>query len=529
MNGNLTKAKELLIEGNYTSVVISEEKIYKAKARGVAPLINWLDEGVDFIGAVAADKVVGKGAALLYAKLGVKEVYALVLSKMAQGIFEKYGIDYKYDILAEAIRNRDNTGLCPIETVVRECDDMDEALPLIRGKLMEMKMNGVSKKIDKVANDAIDQGYVAGASVWIWHKGKELYKNNYGYLNMEEKVAIDDNTIFHMYSMTKPVTAVAVMKLVENGIVNLSDKVGKYIPAYLNQKVVGEDGELVPAKRDITIMDCLTMTSGVTYPDGGHLPGQIMDGVIQNIIGNMYGGNIFSTVECVEKMAQVPLLFQPGEGWLYGLSADILGAVVEVASGKRFGDFLKDEIFEPLGMVDTGFFVPDSKKDRFALVYDPYRKPGKLVRYEGSFLGENYDDNVGFESGGAGLVSTISDYSKFALMLLNKGVYGDVRILKEESIEFMITNHLNDLQKGWYTDAFLKGYGYGCLVRIQEDEKLAADSGTQGEFGWDGWTGNYFTVNPKEDLIIMYFIQRAGEGFGILPRKIRDIIKEDIL
>ena len=193
-----------------------------------------------------------------------------------------------------------------------------------------------------------------------------------------------------------------------------------------------------------------------------------------------------------------------------------------MVSGKRFGQFLKEELFAPLGMTDTGFFVPEDKLYRFAQYYDWTEKDGLQVHTD-SHLGEYYGEDVAFESGGAGLVSTLDDYSRFASMLVRKGEYGGKRILGRKTVEFMAQNHLNPRQRESLVWDSVKGYGYGCLMRVLMDRDIAAYNGSLGEFGWDGWTGNYVAMDFSEDLVFLYFIQRCGAGATPVVRKLKTV------
>ena len=280
-------------------------------------------------------------------------------------------------------------------------------------------MFNYKERVDKLINDEIAAGQIAGANLMVIKDGEEKFFSSYGQMDMEKGKAMNRDTIFRMFSMSKPVTAVAVMILEERGEIDLRDEVSKYLPEYHGQKVWTEDG-LVDAERDITIWDCLNMTTGIPYPHPWSAVGIQMDELFKELIQARTCGNSPDTREYVRRIAEVPLEFQPGKKWMYGLSADILGAVVEVVSGKKYGQFLQEEIFGPLGMVDTGFFVPEEKKERFAKLYNYDEELGRLVHFEESHLGEYYGEDVQFESGGAGLVSTIDDYSKFARMMVNK-------------------------------------------------------------------------------------------------------------
>ncbi|MDI9217655.1 serine hydrolase domain-containing protein [Clostridium tertium] len=223
--------------------------------------------------------------------------------------------------------------------------------------------------MDKLIKDEVDSGNVVGANVLVIHNGNEMYHNTFGYADKENKIQMKRDTIFRMYSMTKPITAVATMILVERGEIDLWDPVSKYIPEFLNQVVYTSDGKLVPAKREVNIQDLLNMTSGIPYPDENHEPGRQMKKLFTGFIERRKRGDSPDTMEYIKAIAKVPLLFHPGEKWMYGLSADILGGIIEVVSGKKYGQFLKEELFNPLDMMDTGFFVPKAKLNRFAKNY----------------------------------------------------------------------------------------------------------------------------------------------------------------
>lgn len=376
--------------------------------------------------------------------------------------------------------------------------------------------------IDNIINQSIAAGEYAGASLLVLKEGEELIRDVYGEADMENHVPVKRDTIFHLYSMSKPITAVAVMKLYEQSKLQLQDEVGLYLPCFKHMMVWTDAGE-VPAKRGITVWDCLNMTTGIPYPCQELESGRQMDAVFRSLIARREAGEFVDTMEWMKEVAKVPLVFQPGEKWMYGFSADVLGAVVEAASGKRFGQFLREEIFEPLGMPDTGFFVPEEKKHRFAVSYENW-STGKLIPFTRSHLGEYYNSDVAFESGGAGLVSTIDDYARFAQMLLNGGSLGEIRVLKPETVALMSRNQLTAIQRIGYNWDSVQGYGYGCLMRCLEDKDKAQSRGSIGEYGWDGWTGNYVTINPKENLVLLFFLQRCGTGFGELTRKVREEI-----
>lgn len=382
------------------------------------------------------------------------------------------------------------------------------------------------KAIDRVFQEEIDRKYIAGGQYLLLHKGKEVYYNTYGYADLEKGTVMKKDTIIRLFSMSKPITAAATMMLVERGMLDLRDPISKYIEAFHNQKVLTPEGKEVPAWRDITVWDCLNMRTGIPYPenwDGCSEVGRKMDVLFKELIGRQESGEPISTREYVDRIAEIPLAFQPGERWMYGLSADILGAVIEVVTGQRYGEFLRENLFTPLEMNDTGFYVPKDKEWRFAANYTTDWANGGLLPYTESHLGEHYKEDVAFESGGAGLVSTLQDYSHFATMLLQKGEYKGKRILSAKTVEFMSKDRMSDEQRAPLNWDSNLGCGYGCLMRVLVDEGAAQTLGSVGEYGWDGWTGNYFTISPQDDMVMFFIVQKCDHGFTTELSKIRNI------
>lgn len=384
---------------------------------------------------------------------------------------------------------------------------------------MEKDMSEYRRRVDSLLRQELEGGNVKGVSALVLHRGRELYCDSFGLADAERGIPMRRDTIIRLYSMTKPVTAAAVMLLAERGELDLLDAVAEYLPCFCGMSVwEGEQGE-VPAERDITVSDLLNMTSGITYPDETTEPGRRMQSVVEDFVARRRAGERVDTQEYARGIASVPLLFQPGDRWHYGFSADVLGALVEVVSGKSYGTFLREELFEPLAMPDTGFFVPQEKLGRFAQAYDATEEG--LIPHTGSHLGEYYGEDVAFESGGAGLVSTLDDYSHFASMLTHKGSYDGKRILGRKTVEFMTQNRLTQTQRRTYNWDSVRGYGYGCLMRVLTDQGAAGSNASPGEHGWDGWTGNYVTMDPAEDLVLLYFIQRCGAGTTRAVRRLR--------
>lgn len=371
--------------------------------------------------------------------------------------------------------------------------------------------------MDRILRQEIEKDEVSGqqgakgVSALVICKGKELYYNAFGDADTERGIPMGRDTIIRLYSMTKPVTAAAVMLLAERGELDLWDPVSRYLPCFRGQKVWVEGMGEVLAERENTLYDLLNMTSGITYPDENTEPGRRMKGLVEGYVARREKGERVDTQEYVRGIASVPLCFQPGDRWMYGFSADVLGGVIEAVSGMTFGEFLKKEFFEPLEMPDTGFFVPKEKLGRLAQHYDR-TEAGLFIPHRGSHLGEYCGEDVAFESGGAGLVSTLDDYSHFALMMVGKGSYKDRHILGRKTVDFMTQNRLTEKQGITLNWESTRGYGYGCLMRVLTDQGVAATNASVGEYGWDGWTGNYVTMDPKEEFVLLYFIQRCGAG-----------------
>lgn len=382
----------------------------------------------------------------------------------------------------------------------------------------------ILRQLSELMKQQIDKGYVSGAAIKVIHEDQTIYQDELGHANLENGTPIKKDTIYRMFSMSKPVTAVATMILYERGIINLLDPVADYLPGFRDQKVLTEAG-LVSVKRQATLQDLLNMTSGLVYPDGSFEAGRKMGELFQEVEQGFHQGKFVNTIEFANRIGQQPLEFEPGERWRYGTSADVLGAVIEVASGKRFGQFLQEEIFAPLDMPDTAFYVPKDKWHRFSEFYDYKWDTNHLEPFHNDFLAIfDYKQPPAFESGGAGLVSTMEDYSHFALMLVNGGTYKGTRILGRKTVEYLAMPQLTKEQMVSFDWDSMYGYSYGNLMRSMVDLTKATSNGSVGEFGWDGWSGVYFLVDPKEKLVFLYLIQRCGGTGPNLTRKLRNIV-----
>ena len=377
-------------------------------------------------------------------------------------------------------------------------------------------MNG--QQMEQTLQQAVAEGFIAGGNLMVLKDGKEQFYCAAGYADRDAKTPIERNTIFRLYSMSKPVTSAAVMLLMEEGKIDLMDPVSLYIKSFQEQSVWTEE-DLVPVERPVEIRDLLSMTSGLVYGGGPTVPEQEAQKVFDEAIAKLGTPEEIGTVEMAERLGACPLMFQPGTQFMYGTSADILGAIVEIVSGQRFGTFLKERIFDPLGMEDTGFYVPKAKQGRLSKVY-VNGQADQVYTFPHLAIQNTMEQEPCFESGGAGLVSTITDYARFAEMLLNGGTYKGQRILSEATVRFMTTHHLTAEQQVYMEASWegLAGYSYGNLLRVLVDPGKAVHMAFSGEYGWDGWLGPYFCNAPEDKMTFLLMYQLTDAGTTRLTR-----------
>ena len=376
--------------------------------------------------------------------------------------------------------------------------------------------------INTLMNEAVEKDSIAGGSVAVIHKGETVYLDHFGYADRASGKKMSGDNLFRLFSLTKPITAAAAMLLLERGKIELRYPLKWFLPTFDNMQVLDEKG-LRPAERDITLGDLLTMTSGISYPGG--TPSGMKMGEVWGRQSDAYekGGKPLSTRDFVLEMGNVPLSFTPGAKWEYGASADVMGAVIETVSGMKYSEFLKKEFFEPLGMTDTGFYIPEEKYQRLATPY-VQTPQGNSVYTNHDLCITDYKTPPAFESGGAGLVSTIEDYSKFVKMLLGRGSANGVRILGRKTVELMATDCLTDTQRASLEWDSMLGQGYGNFMRVLKSPAAAGFNGSVGEYGWDGMLGCYFCIDPKEDLAFLYFVQQAYTGCTEFTRRLQNVV-----
>lgn len=352
---------------------------------------------------------------------------------------------------------------------------------------------------------------IVGTLTLVARKGKAAFLSPMGLMDRERNKPMREDTIFRIYSMTKPVTSVALMMLYEQGFFQLHDEVHKFIPQWRNlQLYVSGNHPLFitrPCERPMTIKDLMTHTSGLTY---AFMERTNVDAAYRKLGIGVLGGSL-TLKEMVEKLAGLPLEFSPGAYWNYSVSTDVLGYLVEVMSGMPFDEYLQKNIFEPLKMQDTAFYVPPEKIDRFAANY--LRQADKTLKLEDDPAHSPFTRPPRFLSGGGGLVSTAADYFRFCQMLLNGGALDGVRILGRKTIELMTMNHLpggkslRELNISPFTQIATAGNGFGLGFSVHLGSDKSQVIGSPGEYAWGGAASTVFWIDPQEELIVIFLTQ----------------------
>jgi len=380
-------------------------------------------------------------------------------------------------------------------------------------------------RIAPAMNRLLEEDKFPGIGVTVARRGAVVYQEEFGYADLATKAPLGKDAIYRIFSMSKPVTGVAVMILLEEGKFRLDDPVSAYLPSFRGLRVIDagdpSGAKTVEASREVTIRDLLRHTSGLVYGGPPTTP-----------LGKAYQAqNLFdpnTTLEqMVEKIRAIPLAFQPGSRWEYGISMDVLGRLVEVVSGQPFDLFLQERIFGPLKMVDTGFFVPEEKAGRFTTCYT-YAEGKGLAPLPAARGFDAYRRRTRMLSGGGGLVSTASDYLRFATMLARGGELDGVRILGPRTVALMSRNQLPPGVSLPAWGGKNEGNGYGFTMSVTTDAARATGYGSNGDFGWDGAASTFFRVDPKEDLVVLVMTQRMPCDLEIQV-KVKSLVYQALL
>jgi CubicO group peptidase (beta-lactamase class C family) len=381
---------------------------------------------------------------------------------------------------------------------------------------------------DHLKQRYVDAGRFPGTQLLVYRRGKVVHSAVQGFADVERKVPVKDDTIFRIYSMTKPITSVAFMMLVEEGRVALDEPVHKYIPEWKNLGVfqAGNAPAFLtkPPSRPMLIVDLLRHTSGLTY--AFQQRSNVDAAYRQMKIGEVEKAGTLQSM--IDDLAKIPLEFSPGEAWNYSVSTDVIGYLVGKISGKPLEQFLKERIFDPLGMNDTGFFVSADKAHRFAACYSADPQGGMTLQDDpttSSFL-----SMPSFISGGGGLCSTVADYLTFCRALLNRGELGGVRLIGPKTLALMTSNHLPggrtlpEMSRSMFSEANYNGIGFGLGWSVTMDPAQTLIPGSAGEFAWGGAATTSFWIDPAEELIAIFMTQVMPSSTYPIRRELRTMV-----
>jgi CubicO group peptidase (beta-lactamase class C family) len=389
------------------------------------------------------------------------------------------------------------------------CPVLADALPMSVPEKVGLSSERL-QRLTAALKAEVEKGHLPGAVIAIARHGQLAYFEAVGFRDAQTKAAMPQDALFSIASMTKPMVSVAIMMLHEEGKLFLSDPVGKYFPALANMQVAvikadagGQTSvETAPAQRQPTIQDLLRHTSGFLYGGRGTTEVHKMWPASSSFSSVTYTGPEF-----IAALSKAPLFYQPGTVWDYSLSVDVLGLIIETISGKSLGAFLAERIWQPLGMVDTSFSVPDTKKARYALAFpnDPLTNKAQSVLHAAG-------KPLQFECGGGCAVSTTMDYLRFALMLMNKGTLDGQRIISRKTVEMMTTDQLGSEVRARSTSPLLAdGYSFGLGFTVRTHTGYAPLAGSTGDYSWGGAFGTYFWVDPKEEMAVVFMAAAPSE------------------
>lgn len=389
-------------------------------------------------------------------------------------------------------------------------------------KLISERMNN----LENILRAEVDAGKITGCSVEIGDRKGSLYRKCFGDMKEESRVSL--------CSMTKPITSVLASQLLEEGILSPVDEVGAYLPPFKDVKVA-ENGRLVKPHRPMLVRNLLDMTSGLAYPQvpcDNEMTAKGLNEVYEEVLADFEAGKTMSFAEACERLAKAPLAFHPGEAWAYGFSADVLGAVMERATGIPYHQLLKERVLDPLKMEHTGFLLSEEELSLAADIVIRTEEGRRVIPGVKTIMGKDrpltempYVTSAGGAwppEMGRGLYSTLDDYARFARMLLNMGTLDGTRILSPETVKTYSIDHLNAKQRSYLWKDLLDGYGYGNLMRVMTHPEMRHSNGNAGEYGWDGYLGTYFFVDPAAGIYLVYYMQ--GNPDFTVRGKIRQIV-----
>jgi CubicO group peptidase (beta-lactamase class C family) len=389
------------------------------------------------------------------------------------------------------------------------------------------------QRVDDVTHAYVDKGKLPGVQTLVSRGGELVHHDCYGWTDVEAQTPATPETIYRIYSMTKPITSVALMMLYEEGVFLLENPLSRFLPEFEDVQVwdggTADAPQTRPAARPVTVHDVLTHLSGLTY--GFHFQHPLDELYRRNALGDFGQEPDYDLAEGISRLASLPLLFDPGTRWNYSMSTDVCGRLVEVMSGQTLDRFFQTRIFEPLGMVDTGFSAPEDDLDRCCPLYvrgadgqlAQFAKPTSMIRPP-TFL-----------SGGGGLVGTGPDYLRFCHMLRNGGELDGARLLAPRTIEYMARNHLpggkllNDLGQSTFAEVAMDGMGFGLGFGIVEDAAALRNLSSEGEYSWGGAASTAFWVDPAEDICVVFMTQLLPSDTYPIRRQLRAAVLQAVL
>jgi CubicO group peptidase (beta-lactamase class C family) len=390
------------------------------------------------------------------------------------------------------------------------------------------------KRIDSHFARYVDDGRLAGWQIVVTRHGRVAFASTYGKSDIEAGRAVANDTLWRIYSMSKPITSVAAMMLWEEGHFELTDEISRWLPEFANPRVFEKGSNLrpytVPATEPIRVWHLLTHTSGLTY---GFLQSSVVDSLYRAAGFDLGAPQSTDLAGAVAAWAKLPLLFNPGTAWGYSVATDVLGRLVEVISGQSLAEFFAERIFGPLGMVDSGFWVDSRDPQRLAALYGPNPTTGRAYRLD--TLSSRALEKPVFLSGGGGLLSTAADYHRFTQMMLREGELDGVRLLGPRTVKFMTRNHLpggkdlGALTTGGFAETTFDGIGFGLGFAVAMDPIPARVPTTEGSYYWGGAASTAFWIDPTEDLTAMLFTQLMPSSTYPVRPQLRQLVYSSLI
>ncbi len=379
----------------------------------------------------------------------------------------------------------------------------------------------------------VDSELLPGFQVAVTRRGQVAYTATYGLRDKESGAPVEDDTLWRIYSMTKPITSVAAMSLWEEGRFELTDEISRYLPEFADVRVYDKGSSTtpftVPALEPIRIWHLLTHTSGLTY---GFFYSSVVDAIYRDAGFDVVPEG-YDLAEGVRRIARLPLLFQPGTRWGYGVSTDVLGRVLEVVAGKPLDEVIAERVLAPLRMTDTTWWVEPERAHRLAGLYAPHPVTGHAVRHD--LLGHFATEQPDFLAGGAGLISTAADYHRFTQMLLRGGELDGVRVLGSRTLAWMTRNHLpggkdlGTLSSGGFAETNFEGIGFGLGFAVMLNPLPSKTLASTGEFYWGGMASTAFVVDPAEEITILFFTQLVPSSRYPIRPQLRQLVYQALV